>query len=71
MIRALIPILAITFVDVLGFTILIPILPYYAEHYGATPVQVGAIVTTVAFCALIASPLFGRLSDRMAARRFC
>jgi MFS family permease len=63
--KALIPILGITLVDVLGFTMLIPILPYYAEHYGASPVAVGAIYSTVALCALFASPLWGRLSDRI------
>jgi len=63
--KALIPILGITLVDVLGFTMLIPILPYYAEHYGASPVAVGAIYSTVALCALVASPLWGRLSDRI------
>jgi hypothetical protein len=45
--KALIPILGITLVDVLGFTMLIPILPYYAEHYGASPVAVGLIYSTV------------------------
>ncbi len=44
---------------------LIPILPYYAEHYGASPVAVGLIYSTVALCALVASPLWGRLSDRI------
>ncbi|GAC1415208.1 MAG: tetracycline resistance MFS efflux pump [Candidatus Velthaea sp.] len=63
--KALIPILGITLVDVLGFTMLIPILPYYAEHYGASPVAVGAIYSTVALCALIASPIWGRVSDRI------
>ena len=63
--KALIPILGITLVDVLGFTMLIPILPYYAEHYGASPVAVGLIYTTVAGVALFASPLWGRLSDRI------
>ncbi|MBV8602867.1 MAG: MFS transporter, partial [Candidatus Eremiobacteraeota bacterium] len=62
------PILAISFVDVLGFTLLIPLLPYYAEHYGASPIQVGAIVTTVAFFALISAPMWGRLSDRIGRR---
>lgn len=61
--KALIPILGITLVDVLGFTMLIPILPYYAEHYGASPIAVGLIYSTVAVCALFASPLWGRLSD--------
>jgi MFS family permease len=63
--RALLPLLAITFVDVLGFTMLIPILPFYAEHFGASPTTVGAIYSTVAFCALVSSPFWGRLSDRI------
>jgi DHA1 family tetracycline resistance protein-like MFS transporter len=63
--KALIPILGITLVDVLGFTMLIPILPYYAEHYGASPLAIGSIYSTVALCALFSSPLWGRLSDRI------
>src|ERR1700681_4118442 len=63
--RALLPLLAITFVDVLGFTMLIPILPFYAEHFGASPTIVGAIYSTVAFCALVSSPFWGGLSDRI------
>jgi MFS family permease len=63
--RALVPLLAITFVDVLGFTILIPILPFYAEHFGASPTIVGAIYATVAVCSLLSSPFWGRLSDRI------
>jgi MFS family permease len=63
--RALVPLLAITFVDVLGFTILIPILPFYAEHFGASPTTVGAIYSTVAVCSLLSSPFWGRLSDRI------
>lgn len=63
--RALYPLLAITFVDILGFTMLIPILPFYAEHYGATPPAIGAIYATVALCSLVSSPFWGRLSDRV------
>ena len=63
--RALLPLLAITFVDVLGFTMLIPILPFYAEHFGASPTTVGGIYSTVAFCALVSSPFWGGLSDRI------
>jgi len=63
--RALLPLLAITFVDVLGFTLLIPILPFYAEHFGANPTTVGAIYSTVALCSLISSPFWGNLSDRI------
>jgi MFS transporter, DHA1 family, tetracycline resistance protein len=63
--RALLPLLAITFVDVLGFTLLIPILPFYAEQFGANPTTVGAIYSTVALCSLISSPFWGNLSDRI------
>jgi MFS family permease len=63
--RALLPILAITFVDILGFTLLIPLLPFYATKLGASPVTVGAIYATVAVCSLISSPFWGRLSDRI------
>ena len=44
---------------------LIPILPFYAEHFGASPTIVGAIYSTVAVCALVSSPFWGRLSDRI------
>ncbi|MBV8424958.1 MAG: MFS transporter, partial [Candidatus Eremiobacteraeota bacterium] len=64
----LFPILAITFVDVLGFTLLIPLLPYYAEHYGAKPIAVGAILATVAVFAFLAGPVWGRISDRTGRR---
>jgi DHA1 family tetracycline resistance protein-like MFS transporter len=63
--RALVPLLAITFVDVLGFTILIPILPFYAEKFGASPTTIGAIYATLAACSLLSSPFWGRLSDRI------
>lgn len=64
----LFPILAISFVDVLGFTLLIPLLPYYAEHYGAKPIAVGAIVATVAVFGFLAAPVWGRISDRAGRR---
>jgi MFS family permease len=66
--KALIPILGITLVDVLGFTILIPILPYYAQHFGASPLAIGGIYATVAGCALVFSPIWGRISDRVGRR---
>jgi MFS family permease len=63
--RALVPLLAITFVDVLGFTMLIPLLPFYAEHFGASPTTIGALTSTVAVCSLVSSPFWGWLSDRI------
>jgi DHA1 family tetracycline resistance protein-like MFS transporter len=65
---ALLPLLAITFVDVLGFSILIPILPFYAEHFGASTQAIGMLVATVAICGLLSSPIMGAMSDRVGRR---
>ena len=42
---------------------MIPLLPFYAEHLGATPQQVGWLVGVYALCQLFSGPLLGRLSD--------
>jgi MFS transporter, DHA1 family, tetracycline resistance protein len=60
----LVPIFLIVSVDVLGLTIILPLLPFYAEKMGASPSVVGLLVSTYAFCQLIAGPMLGRLSDR-------
>ncbi|MBL6749948.1 MAG: MFS transporter [Nevskia sp.] len=61
----LLPITLIVFVDVLGFTIVIPLLPLYAEQFGASAAVVGLLVGTYAVCALLSAPLLGRWSDRV------
>ena len=53
------------FIDLLGFGIIIPLLPFYAEHFGASATVVGTLVSSFAFCQLIAGPILGKLSDRM------
>ena len=64
----LFPIFLIVSVDVLGLTIILPLLPFYAEKFGATPTVVGLLVSTYAFCQLIAGPVLGQLSDRSGRR---
>jgi MFS family permease len=59
----LLAIFLIVAVDVLGLTIMIPLLPFYAEKLGATPFQVGWLIAAYAACQLISGPLLGRLSD--------
>ena len=54
--------------DVLGLTIILPLLPFYAEHFGASPATVGLLVSTYAFFQLLSGPILGRLSDRMGRR---
>ncbi len=64
----LLPIFLIVSVDVLGLTIILPLLPFYAEKLGASPAAVGLLVSTYAFCQLIAGPILGRMSDHMGRR---
>ena len=66
--NALLPIFLIVSVDVLGMTIILPLLPFYAERYGATPQVVGILMTTYSLCQLVAGPILGRLSDRWGRR---
>ncbi len=64
----LLPIFLIVAVDILGFTIILPLLPFYSEHLGASPAVVGALVSTYAVCQLIAGPILGQFSDRLGRR---
>lgn len=59
----LLAIFLIVAVDVLGLTIMIPLLPFYAEKLGASPEQVGWLIGIYAACQLFSGPLLGRLSD--------
>ena len=65
MIYRLLPILGITFIDILGFSILIPLLPYFVKHFGAPDFVVGVLFSTFAFCQLLAGPVWGNVSDRI------
>ena len=64
----LLPIFLIVAVDVLGLTIVIPLLPFYAERFGASPSVVGLLITSYALCQLISGPILGHLSDRIGRR---
>ena len=44
---------------------MLPLLPFYAEHLGASAFVVGTLISTYAFCQLNAGPILGRMSDRM------
>jgi MFS family permease len=64
----LLPIFLIVAVDVLGFTIILPLLPFYSERLGASPTIVGTIVAIYAACQLLAGPILGQISDRIGRR---
>jgi MFS family permease len=61
----LLPIFLIVLVDVLGLTIILPLLPFYAEKLGASAVVVGLLISSYALCQLIAGPILGKMSDHM------
>ena len=63
--RRLIPILGITFVDIIGFSMLIPMLPYFVTHFGASPFAVGLLFAVFQLCQLLSAPLWGSISDRV------
>lgn len=59
----------IVFIDLLGFGIVIPILPSYAEHgFGATDFTVGLLVASFSAAQFLFTPIWGRLSDRFGRR---
>jgi DHA1 family tetracycline resistance protein-like MFS transporter len=65
----LLPIFLVVLVDVLGFTIVYPLLPFYAEHFRASPLVATTLVSVYALCSLFSTPVIGRLSDQFGRRR--
>lgn len=62
--KRILPIFVIVLVDLLGLTIIIPLLPLYAAAFGANAVMIGIIGTAYPAMQLMGSPLLGSLSDR-------
>ncbi len=55
----------VVFVDLIGFGMVIPLLPLLGEAVGATPWDVGLLMASFSACQFIATPLWGALSDRI------
>lgn len=55
---------ATVLVDMIGFGIVLPLLPFYAEELGATPLEVTLIIASFSAMQLLAAPVWGRISDR-------
>ncbi len=49
--------------EVLGFSLILPLLPFYAQTMGASPFQVGLILATFSLFQFISAPIMGKLSD--------
>lgn len=61
-------VLVTVFVDLVGFGIILPLLPFYATSMGASPLDVGLIMASYSLMQLLFSPVWGSLSDRYGRR---
>ncbi len=67
--RSLAALMPISFVDMIGFSMLLPLIPFYAEEFGASYWLIGVLVATYALAELLTAPFWGRASDRLGRRR--
>src|ERR1035437_2839113 len=56
------------FIDLIGFGIIVPLIPSYSEHFGAHGAVIGLIFASFAAMQFVFSPIWGRLSDRYGRR---
>jgi MFS transporter, DHA1 family, tetracycline resistance protein len=66
--RPLFVIFLTIFVNLVGFGIIIPLLPFYAQTFGASPIAIGFMFASFSLSQLVASPVLGDLSDRWGRR---
>ncbi|MGY3714962.1 MFS transporter [Sutcliffiella cohnii] len=63
--KALPILFAIMFLVMVGFGIIIPVMPFYAEELGASPTQLGLLMAVYSFMQLLFAPMWGRISDKI------
>jgi MFS family permease len=61
-------IFGIVFIDLVGFGIVIPVLPLYAERFGASPLVIGLLLAVYSLMSFLFAPVLGRWSDRIGRR---
>jgi MFS transporter, DHA1 family, tetracycline resistance protein len=62
--KKVLPVFLIVLIDLLGLTIIIPLMPLYAASFGASPAIIGLLGATYPMLQFVGSPILGRLSDR-------
>lgn len=67
--KALLTLFFIVFADMLGFGLIIPLLPYYAGEFGATDLMIGFLSTVYPLGQIFASPFIGRMSDKFGRKK--
>lgn len=63
--RPLMIIFLTVFIDLIGFGIVIPLLPFFAEEFAATPVDVGILMSSFSLMQFVFAPVWGGISDRV------
>jgi MFS family permease len=58
----------IVVIDLIGFGLVIPLLPFYAERFAASPEMVTTLMAVFSLMAMLTAPIWGRLSDRVGRR---
>src|SRR5437867_5049008 len=58
----------IVFIDLVGFGLVIPLLPFYAERFAASPLQMTVLFAIYSLMSMMTAPFWGRLSDRIGRR---
>ena len=66
--RARLTVFLTILLDLIGFGMILPLLPFYAQTFKATPVQIGLLFSSYSLTQLLFAPLLGRLSDRVGRR---
>jgi MFS family permease len=59
------PVFTVIMIDAISSGLFLPILPFYATHFGASPVLVGALLSAYYLCQFLAAPFLGQLADRV------
>jgi len=62
---ALYTLLSVTFINILGFGIVVPLLPFYGQSFHAAPWQIALIFSAYSMGSFFGEPFWGRLSDRV------
>jgi len=66
--QSLLVLIAVASVDMLGFAMIFPLLPFYALDLEISPQLIGVIIASFSFAQLVSAPLWGRVSDRYGRR---
>src|SRR3989338_126218 len=65
---ALLTVFLVVLVDLMGFGIVLPLIPFYAAKFNASAVSIGLLYSIYSLAQLVFSPLWGRFSDRIGRR---